>query len=87
MAKKPIPSEPTLEWFKDFEVRIGGDGKAGIYLRSYNVRVAVFNSNSSAIQTRLKLLFERANKPVAVKTPRKRKPKINEAWGPGSGNW
>lgn len=82
-------SEPTLEWFKDYCIRDGGDGKPGIYLREYNVRLATFNANTAALQTRLKLLFDRA---IAKPKPKKRKPRekmgeFDAAWGPGSGNW
>lgn len=87
MRKRPSLSEPTLQWFEDYEVREGKDGKPGIYTRDYNCRLATFNANTHALQTRLKLLFERANAPK-IKPKRKRKPPpINEAWGPGSGNW
>lgn len=77
------------EWWTDYEVRTGGDGKVGIYLREYNVRLATFNANTRAIQTRLKLLFDRAHRHEADrKKPKKRKPKeTGEAWGPGSGHW
>lgn len=50
------------EWFEDYEVRVGGDGKMGIYLRAYNVRLATFNCNTVALQTRLRLMFDAAYK-------------------------
>lgn len=89
---RPKIVEPTLEWFKPYEVRVGKDGKVGIYTRDFNVRLATFNVNTTALQTRLKLLFERANRPAVLKSKRKRKPRekmgeFDAAWGPGSGNW
>lgn len=49
------------QWFEDYEVRAGGDGKLGIYLREYNVRLATFNANTTELSTRLKLLFNRSH--------------------------
>jgi hypothetical protein len=67
-------TEPTLEWFKGYEIREGGDGHMGIYLTEYNVRLAKFNANTHALQTRLRLLFERANRPeVKAKIKRKKR--------------
>ena len=54
-------SEPT-QWFEGYEVREGRDGRMGVYLTSFDVRLATFNANTHALQTRLKLLFDRANK-------------------------
>jgi hypothetical protein len=64
--------EPTLKWFEGYEVREGRDGRVGIYLTSYNVRLATFNANTHALQTRLKLLFDRANKTGDAKRVAKR---------------
>lgn len=79
------------EWFDEYEVRTGKDGKSGIYLREFNVRLATFNCNTGAIQSRLKLLFDRAVAPAPPKPKRKRKPVIsgpfsmdigdNQGWG------
>lgn len=40
-----------------YEVRRGDDGKMGIYLRAYNVRLAVFNVNSAKLQKTLTSFF------------------------------
>lgn len=64
--------EPTLEWFKPYRVDIGKDGRYGIYTRDFNCRLATFNANTAALQTRLRLLFDRANKPVAIKKRRRK---------------
>lgn len=47
----------------DYEIRTGADGKIGIYLRAYNVRMATFNSNSRTLQALLSQLFHRAARP------------------------
>jgi hypothetical protein len=56
MSKK----HPPLKWFDGYDIRKGGDGRMGIY-DDYNVRLATFNANTAPLQTRLKLLFERAH--------------------------
>jgi hypothetical protein len=43
-----------------YEVRQGRDGKTGIYLRNYNVRLAIFNTNSNHLQNALAILFNQA---------------------------
>lgn len=58
------------EWWTDYEVRTGGDGKVGIYLREFNCRLATFNCNTTALQTRLAMLFDDA---VAKPKPKRRK--------------
>lgn len=68
-----VVAEPTLQWFEGYELRRGGDGKMGIYLREYDVRLAVFNANTAELQSRLKLLFARANAPVPGKPKRKKR--------------
>lgn len=49
----------SVGW-EDYEIRTGKDGKPGIYLRDYNVRLATFNCNTHALQVKLDLLFNRA---------------------------
>jgi hypothetical protein len=46
------------EQLADYEVRSGRDGKMGIYLRAYNVRLATFAANSSALQTALMVVLD-----------------------------
>lgn len=50
-----------------YDVRRGGDGKMGIYLRGYNVRLAIFNANSASLQTALLIVFDRANRRAVKK--------------------
>ncbi len=49
-----------------YQVRTGTDGKAGIYVRGYNVRLAVFNQNSEQLQQALAKVFDGA-KPKVTK--------------------
>lgn len=70
-AIEKMPVEPTLEWFKPFRVDIGKDGKYGIYARDFNCRLATFNANTHALQSRLRLLFDRANAPLKIIKPRR----------------
>lgn len=60
------------EWFENYEVRVGDDGKPGIYTRGYNVRLATFNRNTAAIQTRLKLMFNHAH---TIEENRRKRPR------------
>lgn len=46
----------------DYEVRTGSDGKPGIYLRDFNLRLATFNANTAHIQIILAELFGRAHR-------------------------
>jgi hypothetical protein len=62
----------TNAWFEDYCIRAGGDGKIGIYLRDYNVRLATFNANTNALQMRLAKLFESA---ISPPDPKRRKPR------------
>lgn len=57
----PKKTKPEPQW-SDYEVRHGTDGKVGIYLRAYNVRLATFNANTTSLQLRLGKLFDRAAK-------------------------
>ena len=50
-----------LTQLADYEVRQGANEEWGIYLRAYNVRVAIFAANSSATRTTLARMFEFAN--------------------------
>jgi hypothetical protein len=45
-----------------YDVRVGRDGKVGIYLRDYNVRLATFAVNSHALRELLKKTFDDAAK-------------------------
>ena len=49
-----------------YEVRLGSDGKWGIYLRSYNVRVAVFARSSADIREELTAVFDRARRQIVI---------------------
>lgn len=55
----------------DLEIRTGGDGKQGIYLRAYNVRLATFNANTRSLQKLLADLIKRASRePKAARVRR-----------------
>lgn len=74
--------------FGPYCIRKGKDGKTGIYLRSFNVRLATFNANTKGLQIALEILFDQDYPHQPKPKKRKRKePVRNEAWGPGSGNW
>jgi hypothetical protein len=48
-----------------FVVRTGKDGKRGIYLRAYNVRMATFNDGAEQLADHLEFLcdfYDRANR-------------------------
>lgn len=51
------PNKLNNPW-SNYEVREGSDGKPGIYLRDFNVRLATFSDNSFALQTKLAELFD-----------------------------
>lgn len=61
-ARKPRALRITKPWFEDYCIRVGDDGKPGIYLREFNVRLATFNANTQALQTRLSKLFDTCRK-------------------------
>ena len=44
--------------FSKYEIRTGRDGKRGIYLKAYNVRIATFNANTAKFQDALNEIFE-----------------------------
>lgn len=71
----------TNDWFEDYCVREGGDGKVGIYLREFNVRLATFNANTAALQLRLKKLFDKAATPKVVKPKRRTRRVIDRVGG------
>lgn len=55
----------------DYEVREGKDGKTGIYLRHYNVRLAVFNANSHCLITALQEVFDEGMPGIGMAPKRK----------------
>jgi hypothetical protein len=57
---KKQATHPSVQW-EDYRVDIGSDGKYGIYTRNYNCRLATFNVGTLALQTRLRLLFDKAH--------------------------
>lgn len=54
--------------FSKYEIRTGSDGKRGIYLKAYNVRMATFNANTAQLQEALEDIF-RASSALSA-TPR-----------------
>lgn len=44
--------------FSAYHIKRGRDGKVGIYLRAYNVRLATFNAGTRALQEQLRKLFD-----------------------------
>lgn len=52
--------KPRKDWAADYEIRVGKDGKPGIYLRDYGVRLAIFNANTYYLQRRLSRIFDNA---------------------------
>jgi hypothetical protein len=48
----------TAESLGSYTIRAGTDGKIGIYLRDYNVRLATFNSNTDHCQRALQRVFD-----------------------------
>lgn len=74
----------TSAWFEDYCIRAGGDGKIGIYLRDYNVRLATFNANTNALQVRLAKLFDSAAEPPKPKHVRRRSRPVRDDVGGGA---
>lgn len=71
---KPKPRKPhPNEVFADYEIRTGKDGKVGIYLRAYNMRLATFNANTHHAQTAFRALFERAFRSKETRAHARRK--------------
>jgi hypothetical protein len=57
-GESPAPRKPLKEYeFADYEVRDGRDGRVGIYLREFNVRLAMFAANTHSLQVALGKLF------------------------------
>jgi len=71
------------QWFEDYEVRTGNDGKVGIYARETDERLATFNKgpDAAALATRLKLMFNRSH--TVEKTRRKRRRVTRRRLGDG----
>jgi len=83
-AKKPRALRITKEWFEDYEIREGKDGKVGIYLRKFNCRLATFNANTNALQLRLKKFFDHCATPTPKRSTKRKKPRRDYS-GPGGG--
>jgi len=51
-----------MEELSRYTVRKGSDGNYGIYLRTYNVRLATFSANTAELQRTLQKIFDNAAK-------------------------
>lgn len=57
-AHRPRRVRTAAESLGDYTVRTGTDGKTGIYLRAYNVRIATFNAGTEGCQRALQRVFD-----------------------------
>lgn len=80
MKQLKVPKR-LKDWFDPYEVRVGGDGKVGIYTRDFNCRLATFNANTHVLQTRLRLFFQKCAEPEPKPKRKKRRPYVQRQPG------